>query len=976
LARSRHHALMSSSPNFQTSGPVVDVGQAQRTLASLQPAAERDGWAGLLADAWPALEPVFGASSYLAAIVRRSPDRLRKVLTQAPDVRLAALLSDTAMAGALPPAKAGAALRSLKADLHLVTALCDLGGLWNLEQVTGALTRFADAALAAALSSACREEAMLGRLKADAVMPDGYFCVAMGKYGAFELNYSSDIDYSVFYEPDALPLADGVDPSAFAIRLTQTVAQLMQDRTEDGYVFRVDLRLRPDPSATPVAIPVAAAMTYYETLGQNWERAAFIKARACAGDIAAGEAFLAELQPFIWRKNLDFAAIADIHSIKRQIHVHKVDERLDPRGADLKLGRGGIREIEFYVQTQQLILGGRDKALQSSRTIDALATLAQAGHVAPETAVELTDSYRTLRALEHRAQMIADQQTHKLPEADGERRKIAALYGVSNLRAFDAEVRRVLVLVNRRYGELFAEEENLSSRFGSLVFTGVEDDPETLATLQRMGFSSPAQIAATIRAWHHGRINATRSARGRELFTRLAPRLLEAVHASGAPDAAFQRFGEFFAGLTTGVQVQSLFLAQPKLFQLVVDVLAFAPKLAAILARKPAALDALLDQGFFAPLDPEEIRQAVIDTASDAADFEAAMDAVRRAHREQAFRIGVQLMGRTASAAQAGPAFTALAEGCIAVLGPASLAETERVGGAFPGQCAIIALGKCGSGEMTAASDLDLMLVYGDFAEGAASEGKGWWAETFYGRLVQRLVAALSAPTAEGGLYEVDLKLRPFGSQGAVAVSLTAFADYYTREAETWEHLALTRARVVWATQEAFAAKVSGLIEQSLRAPRDAKTTLKDTIEMRKLMEKERPPSSFWDAKLAPGGLVDIEFVAQYLQIAHAADGAPLRVHTGEALAALGEAGVAAPGKMQTLLAAWTLQQDVTQLLKVALIRDVDLSSEPAGFRALLAKAGGVRDFRGLTAKVRRLRLAARAVFDETFSDGKKPPRR
>jgi len=967
---------MSLWPNLAPCGAVIDVGQAERTLTALRAAAARDGWTKTLDAAAPALRPVFGASSYLAGIARRAPERLRRVLEERPQARLAAILEATRAAGEVAPEEAGPRLRSLKADLHLLTALCDLGGVWELDAVTGALTRFADAALGAALASACRVEIAAGRMTAKPDALAGYFCIAMGKYGAFELNYSSDIDYSVFYEPEALPLADGVDPSAFAIRVTQAVAKLMQDRTEDGYVFRVDLRLRPDPSATPVAIPVAAAMSYYETLGQNWERAAFIKARPCAGDIAAGEAFLAELQPFIWRKNLDFAAIADIHSIKRQIHVHKVDERLDPRGADLKLGRGGIREIEFYTQTQQLILGGRDAALRSNRTIDALAALAAAGHIAERTAEELTDSYRTLRALEHRAQMIADQQTHKLPEADGERRKIAVLYGAANLRAFDAEIRRLLVQVNRRYGELFAEEENLSSKFGSLVFTGVEDDPETLATLHRMGFSNPPQVAATIRTWHHGRINATRSARGRELFTRLAPRLLEAAQASGAPDPAFLRFGEFFAGLTTGVQVQSLFLAQPKLFQLVVDVLAFAPNLAAILARKPAALDALLDQGFFAPLEPAELRRAVIEASSRAGEFEAAMDSVRRAHREQAFRIGVQLMGRAATAAQAGPAFTALAEGCIAVLAPAALAETERVGGAFPGQCAVIALGKCGSGEMTASSDLDLMVVYGGHAEGAASEGKGWWAETFYGRFVQRLVSALSAPTAEGALYEVDLKLRPFGSQGAVAVSVAAFADYYSREAETWEHLALTRARVVWASGDEFSGEVHSLIEAALRQKRDRVKTARDTIDMRKLMEKERPASNFWDAKLAPGGLVDIEFVAQYLQIVHAADGGPLKVHTGKALAALAEQGLADPAQMQILINAWTLQQDVVQLLKVALSGDVDLAGEPAGFRALLARAGGVRDVRGLTAKVRKLRTAARGAFEDILTDGKSRPKR
>jgi glutamate-ammonia-ligase adenylyltransferase len=956
---------MTSKVRFEPCGPVVDPAAAERIRGLLADAARQEGWGEALDAAWPALAPVFSASSYLAGLVRRRPARLAAILRQDPQERLADILEDTAAVGEGGDIAAAArSLRELKAHLHLMTALSDLGGLWDLDAVTRALTLFADAALAAALAVAVRVERSEGRMTGQGPLP-GYFCIAMGKYGAWELNYSSDIDYSVFYHPERLPLAAAIEPAAFAIRLTQTVAQMLSDKTADGYVFRVDLRLRPDPSATPVAVPVDAALDYYETLGQNWERAAFIKARVCAGDEAAGGAFLAELLPFVWRKNLDYAAIADVHSIKRQIHVHKIDDRLDPRGADLKLGRGGIREIEFFVQTQQLILGGRDPSLRSFRTLDALQALTAAGHVTPAAAKELSAAYVELRALEHRAQMIADQQTHKLPEADPERKKIAALYGQGNLRSFDAAVRKLLVGVNRRYGELFAEDEDLSSRFGSLVFTGVEDDPETLNTLKRMGFSSPSQVAAAIRAWHHGRIGATRSERGRELFTRLAPRLLEAAHDSGAPDAAFSRFSEFFAGLSAGVQVQSLFLAQPRLFQLIVDVLALAPRLASQLARRPAALDALMDPGFFAVLDPAEIEQSVTDACARAEGYEEVMDAARRAHREQVFRIGVQLMGGTAGAASAGPAFTAIADGCIRALAPAALAETTRLGGAFPGEVAILALGKCGSAEMTATSDLDLMVLYGGHAQGAASEGKGWWAETFWGRFTQRLTSALSAPTAEGGLYEVDLKLRPNGADGPVAVSATAFADYYAGEAETWEIQSLTRARVVWASGEAFGSEASRLIEAALRRPRDRKSTARDVREMRALMEKERAAKGFWDLKLVRGGLVDVEFAAQFLQIVAAAQGGPLVPHTGGALDACAQAGLADPQALASLKEAWTLQQELSQILKVAFPGDVDPAAEPAGFRALLARAGGVRDLKSLTAKLVRLRAAAKRDYEK-----------
>ena len=971
--------ILSLAGRLKPCGPVLDAAAADRVFEILRPAAAEQGWTEALALAEPALRPVFSASPYLASLVRGRPARLAQVLTEAPQARLDAILRrageiETGEDRSDGPEQAARGLRHLKAETHLLTALADLGGTWDLDAVTAALTRFADAALRAALAVAARGEIARGRLRAatpgDGGPIPGLFCLAMGKYGAFELNYSSDIDFSVFFDPEVLPYTPQVEPLALAVRLTQTVAELLQARTADGYVFRVDLRLRPDPSSTPVAAPIRAAMEYYESVGQNWERAAHIKARVAAGDIAAGEVFLAGLQPFIWRRNLDFASIADIHSIKRQIHVHKVDERMEAKGADLKLGHGGIREIEFFVQTQQLILGGRDPSLRERRTLDALGALARAGHVTAQTAQALSCDYETLRALEHRAQMIGDHQTHILPENDAERRRIAALFGEGDLRRFDAGVGRLLRRVNACYGELFADDEDLSSKFGSLVFTGVEDDPETLKTLRRMGYANPAQISQTIRAWHHGRIGATRTERGRELLTRLAPRLLEAAQATGASDIAFSRFAEFFAALSAGVQVQSLFLAQPKLFELVVEVMAFAPRLAVTLARRPAALDAMLDREFFQPIDHAE-HAAAVDAAvaramrsSEVPAFEAAMDAVRRVQREQAFRIGVQVISGAAAANEAGAAFASLADACIQTLASVSLAETHRLGGDFPGEVAVVALGRCGSREMTAGSDLDLMTVYRSADPQAASALKGWGAQTVYARFTQRLIAALSAPTAEGGLYQVDMRLRPSGAAGPVAVSFAAFTSYYEREAETWELLALTRARVVWASTPIFAARVSAEIEAALRQRRDAAVTVREVRDMRGLMAKEHPPSGFWDLKRSPGGLIDIEFAAQALQILHAGRGGPLRVHTGEALAALAEAGVANPDLLATLRDAWSLQQTLSQLMRVALDDPADPDAEPKGFRSRLARAGEARGFPALKSRLLKARLAARRAYE------------
>ena len=985
-----------TSPRLTPCGPVFDRGAAARAGEGLAAAAGADGWSEALAAAWPALAPVFGASPYLAGLARQRPERLAAILTEDAQARLAAILAGAEAVGGdagleadpdpgTGPALEGsvletgsaleagkARLRRLKAELHLLTALCDLGGVWDLDQVTLALTRFADAGLQAALRLAAAAEIARGRLlspETGAAGPvPGFFCLALGKQGAFELNYSSDIDVSIFYEPRAMRIPEGVEPQAVALRLTQTVADILQGRTADGYVFRIDLRLRPDPSSTPAAVPVEAALDYYENVGQNWERAAMIKARAAAGDIPRGEAFVAALQPFIWRRNLDYAAIADIHAIKRQIHVHKVDERLTAPGANLKLGAGGIREIEFFVQTQQLIYGGRNPALRQRRTLDALAALTAAGHAAPEVEAELRAAYDRLRGLEHRVQMVHDEQTHVLPEDDAERRRVAALAGYSTLKRFDAAVSALLKRVNARYGELFAEDEPLSSRFGSLVFTGVDNDPETLLTLERMGFSQPAQVSALIQAWHHGRIAATRTERGRELFTNLAPRLLEAAEATGAPDVAFNRFADFFTGLSSGVQVQSLLLAEPKLFDLMVAVMAFAPRLAATLARQPAALDALLDAHFFGPLDDGEAERALGAATAAADGFEAAMDAARRVHREQAFRIGVRVISGTADAGAAGRAFADLADAGIRALAAAALRETVRIGGDYAGAVAIVALGKAGSREMNARSDLDLMTLYAPADPDEASTIKGWSADTVYTRFTQRLVAALSAPTGEGRLYDVDLQLRPSGTAGPVAVSLKAFESYYDGEAETWEFLALTRARVVWASSAAFAARASAALEAALRRPRKAGKTAADVRAMRALMHRERPAFGPWDLKLAPGGLVDIEFAAEHLQIVGAAAGGSLEVNTGAALQALGARGAAPPDDIAALLHAWTLQQTLSQVLKVALAADADPAGEPARFQAILARAGGAADFPALLKALAAAQAAALKAYRAAVS--------
>ncbi|MFN3879513.1 MAG: bifunctional [glutamine synthetase] adenylyltransferase/[glutamine synthetase]-adenylyl-L-tyrosine phosphorylase [Brevundimonas sp.] len=943
---------------IKPAGPVANTAAADRLLESLIEAADADGWRDTLDAAWPALAPVAGASPYLAGLMRRRPAHLRRLLEQDPAASLAQIIRDTDALDAEPD-EVRAPLRVLKADLHLLTALADLGGVWDLDQVTEALSKFADASCRAALRAVAAEQRARGRLVSPSGDPrgpiPGLFGLAMGKHGANELNYSSDIDISLFFEPRLMVLAlrEGEEMQDFANRVGKGIATLLTERTADGYVFRVDLRLRPDPSSTPPVVAGPMALAYYESVGQNWERAAFIKARPVLGDMRAAGRFLKAMIPFIWRRSLDYAAVLDIQSIKKQIHVHKTGEGLHAAGANLKLGRGGIREIEFYAQTQQLILGGRDPGLRKQRTLEALKALADADHIPQAVCEELSAAYVELRGLEHRVQMLDDEQTHRLPEDRERRAAVAALAGSGDLAAFDAHVEALLVRVNTRYGELFEGGEDLDSSYGSLVFTGVENDPETLETLRRMGFSEAPSVADTIRSWHHGRIPATRTSRGRELFTRLAPRLLEALARSGAPDDAFRRFATFFSGLAAGVQVQALFLNQPKLFEMVLGVMAFAPRLARTLGRQPAALDGVLDARFLADLSAETgLTEQILREAGETEDFEGAMNAVRRLHREQMFRIGIHAMTGRAGPEAAGRAYAALADAAMLTLSPAALAETERLGGALPGAVAVVALGKAGSREMTAGSDLDLMTLY-EAPPDAASAIKGWTADVFYARFTQRLIAALSAHTAEGGLYEVDMRLRPTGSKGPVSVRLKAFDAYYAREAETWEFMVLTRARVVWASDAKFGAQVSAAIEAALRRPRPGVDIAADVRKMRALMDRERRPHGFWDLKLSPGGQVDAEFAAQFRQLQAAAIGEPLTLSTLEAL-----------HDDPVLAEAWRVQQRLAHLLAAAFEGRVDPEAEPSVFQLRLAEAAGAQDFETLKTELTDLRARARKAFE------------
>lgn len=914
-----------------------------------------------------------GPTPYLARLARIRPDVVDAIAAQGP---LAVARSAVAAAHAAPTDDLDAckaALRRAKQACHLALATGDLCGALALEEVTGALSDLADAAVARALEAACVHLARRGRMAAPAEgvrgPAPGFFLIAMGKHGAHELNYSSDIDITAFFDREVAGAPEGSGARAVYSDLVRLVAGILEEVTPEGYVFRVDLRLRPDPGSTAPAVSVQAAETYYESFGQNWERAALIKARPVAGDLQAADAFLAMVQPFIWRRHLDYAAIADIQSILAQIHAHGRHAGLDDPAFDVKLGRGGIREIEFFVQTRQLIHGGRDRRLRDPRTLPVLDRLAEAGLCSPEAAHDLAAAYRMLRALEHRVQMVNDEQTHRLPADPGARTRIAVLAGHDDLAALDATVGQVRRTVQGHVAALLGPGASLADEAGSLVFTGVEDDPETLETLAAMGFAEPGKVAGAIRGWHHGRIRAMRAARAREIFTRLTPALLRACAATGEPDLAFQRFADFFAAQPAGVQVLALLDSEEAFRAVLLNALTHAPRIAAGLSRRPALLEAVIEPQFSVPLAddaPGGHRRDLGSSLRGAVGFEAALDAVRRAHREAAFRIDWQVIAGLADARAAGRAYADLAEAAIGVLLPVARAEVARRHGDPDVPLAVAGWGKLGGRELAATSDLDLIVVY-DPPEGVeATPGPAVISiETWASRVTQRLVTALSTQTGEGALYETDLQLRPSGNAGPVAVRLSAFADYYAREAWTWELMALTRLRAVAGDPAAMAA-LEAARRDALARPRDPARLIADAADMRARLARERPGRGDWDLKLSPGGLVDLEFIAQTLALAFSPTAA--RPGTLETLRGLAAAGVLDPALASRLEDAGQLMLDLRQVLGVAVAGRFDPETASRGLAALAARAARQPDLAGAAARLSEARAAVRAAFHDRIA--------
>ncbi|WP_298499414.1 glutamine-synthetase adenylyltransferase [uncultured Maritimibacter sp.] len=800
----------------------------------------RDRFSDLAPELRDVLAGTAGSAPYLKGLMEREEDWLRAALEMTPDDAVA----DAMRTGEDIASDLSSALRRAKRRVALYTALADLAGVWPLERVTGALTDFAGAATDAALKAEIGREIARGRLpgmtEADLPTAAGAVALAMGKMGAGELNYSSDIDLIMVFDQDRYAPEDFDDARAILIRAVRRMAATLSENTAEGYVFRTDLRLRPDPSVTPVILSMEAAERYYESLGRTWERAAHIKARPCAGDIDAGWQYLDHLRPFVWRKHLDFAAIQDAHDMRLRIREHKgLGGPITLPGHDMKLGRGGIREIEFFTQTRQLIAGGRDPDLRLRGTVEGLAALAAKGWVPEDVARTLTDHYRFHRTVEHRVQMVRDAQTHQLPQSDEGFRRLAAMMGEGDPEALKRQLVDALSEVHELTEGFFAPSP------AKPVSTGLSEDEMSI-----------------VEGWKA--YPALRSSRAVEIFDRLKPSLLTRFEKAARPREALLNFDKFLSRLPAGVQLFSLFEANPSLVDLIVDIAATAPALSVYLGQNADVLDAVIGGDFFSDWPGEaELREGLLDRLEVAADYEMKLDATRRWQKEWHFRIGVHHLRGLISADEATGQYTDLAVAVITALWPLVVDEFARKHGAPPGQgAALIGMGSLGARRISAASDLDLIVIY-DAPGDAESTGKRpLGARAYYARLTQAMVTALTAPMPEGKLYEVDMRLRPSGRQGPVATSLTSFADYQRTEAWTWEHLALTRARAV-AGETTIGAEVEAIRDEILTRPRDLAKTVQDVIDMRARIAEAKGDQSPLEPKIGPGRLQDIELTAQ-----------------------------------------------------------------------------------------------------------------
>lgn len=883
-----------------------------------------------------ALSRAHANSPFLAGLIERSSDLMPLIEAGDFEVALSSALARTSE-------NTGSALRKQRQGVALVTAIADLAGVWDLTQVTRVLSDFADRALDLAIAAAIEE-------RVPGAPNRGFAVIALGKHGGRELNYSSDIDPIFLFDPRTLPRRERDDVAEAAVRYGRRVIELLSAFDADGYVFRVDMRLRPSPEISPIVLPVDAAIGYYESSALAWEQAAFIRSRVCAGDRTLGEYFMNAIQPFIWRKSLDFGQLKNITAMTMQIRDHySGGQKLGP-GFDLKRGRGGIRECEFFAQAHQLIHGGRDPSLRTGDTREALAALAAAGRIEADQAATMSAVYEVLRTLEHRLQMHGDRQTHSIPEARDIADAVARLHGLADADALIAKVGEITIRAAAIYDGMVSANSSDASRMAS-------EGPPLEEQLDALGYTDTRSVMQRMTRWRSGKIRAIRSDSAREAFEAVLPQLLKALAQSPDPEHAIARFDNMIEAMPSAINVFRLLEARPGLLQLVADILSYAPTLAGDLGRQNRYLDALIDTSAMDLPNDVSVLLASMQQRIGGADYQSTLDIVRDDVGEKRFALGVQLIEGRNDALDISRAYAHLAEAALETLAAATIAEFERAHGKVPsGELVILALGRLGGGALTHASDLDLIMLFTGNHLSESDGRRSLGATQYFNRLTQRVIAAMSVPTASGALYEVDTRLRPSGKDGLLCASVGSFEQYQRENAWTWEHMALTRARVVFGSETARK-EVDAIIAEVLMAPRNQTKLRKDIAAMRKEMAAHKPPKGELDVKLLPGGLVDLEFIVHALQLeTHRS----LHPHLATAVN-----GLIADGQLPEDFA--KAHRLLGRLLIMVRLIAPDCMAPPQVARALIARSLGYTDWDALITAVENYRRVVMAEWSRLF---------
>jgi len=871
----------------------------------------------------------------------------------------------------------------------------DLLGLATLDGTLDGITSLAEAALRIATD---RLRAVLARESGDAVDDSGspipFVVLGLGKLGGQDLNYSSDIDVAYYYGRDAA-LRDGHTAREFFSRLAKEISRAIGDTTAEGQVFRVDLRLRPEGGSGPLVNTVANALMYYEGWGDTWERGVYIKARPVAGDFALGEELIEGIRPFVFRRHLDYQTIEDFRAMKERIDAEQSVRRMRSGGVrDVKLGGGGIRELEFVVQILQLIHGGHDDAVRVRGTMAALSALESGGMIATEEAAGLRAAYEFLRNVEHAVQVVEQRQTQKLPEDPDELRCLARRlgYGVGRrgaprdpdeLAAFERDWERHTSKVREAFlrflelrddeapaptGVAEAAKDPIAVTLLGMIERGDMDDAAAL--LEEIGFADGARSAESLSRIYRGRVSGPASPQRRRAVERMAPHLLHAALDSADPQAAVDRLVEFLIRTGAHTSYMALLGGSPATMEVLVRLFATSPYLAAHLVGHPELLDSLVrsDRGP-AARNQESLSATLLEELDGASDEEDVLAALRRFRVAETIRIGLDDLGGEISADQVFASLTLLADVCVRAAAEQArrIVEISRPGSTERVDLAVVALGKMGASEMGYASDLDLLFVYEGRVEGSDGD-----AHSNATRWAQKMIGLLQAQTRDGVVYKIDARLRPSGRSGPLVASIERFVDYHRTEAELWERQAHIRARVVYGSTH-LRRRIEETIERLVYGkPLDA-AGIREIDRLRTRVEKELAAEGpgRTNVKTGRGGLVDIEFLVQMMLLRYGHDHPGIRRRgTAEAIAALAAAELLPADDAETLSKGYRFLRVLEARMRLERDRAVEqLGTDPEVLAPLARRIGfdGERPGAELLARYDATRDEVRALYERYF---------